>query len=126
MRQATPFALASSRRRLSGSVLIRRTLCRDTCPLQASRPDSAIDRDPDSVAQDDRHPLDAVHEAAVHELDLPGGLPARATGEELLEQDARLETGEARAEAEVLAEAEGDVRLDGASQVEPIGVLAPH
>src|SRR5262249_43977278 len=64
-------------------------------------------------------------EAAVHELDLAGALPERTPGEELLEEHTRLETSEVRAQAEVLPEAQGDVRLDGAREVEPIGVLTP-
>src|SRR5215831_13454351 len=73
-------------------------------------------------AEGDGHADEAVHECRAQRHDLAREREVGKTVEELLEQHTRLEPCEARAQAEVLAEPEGDVhRVRRAADVEHIG-----
>src|SRR5262245_4705178 len=73
-------------------------------------------------AEGDRHADEAVHERRAQRYDLAREREVGKTVEEFLEQHARLEPCEARAQAEVLPEPEGDVhRVRRAADVEHVG-----
>src|SRR5215470_2192631 len=73
-------------------------------------------------AEGDGHADEAVHERRAQRHDLAREREVGKTAEELLEQHARLEPCEARAQAEVLTEPEDDVhRVCRATDVEHVG-----
>ena len=78
-------------------------------------------RSPDFVA--DRHAFDAAQEARLHALEGAGQLDLVDALDELAEQLAQLEARQARAQAEVLADAEAQVRVRIAVDAEAVRIL---
>src|SRR3978361_2148361 len=70
----------------------------------------------------DRHVLDGTDEAGAEAVNPGGGGGVGQAGEQGLEHHPQLQTSERSAEAEVLADAEGDMLVRRAAHVEPVGV----
>src|SRR2546426_6343748 len=69
-----------------------------------------------------RHRFDAVDEVRAQATRRAGELDVGQPGEQLLEHDVNLEPGEIRAEAEVLADAEREMVVGRAPDVEAVGI----
>src|SRR5689334_23160511 len=68
------------------------------------------------------HRLEGVVEVGPGAQGLPGHLDGRERREQLLEEDPTLQAGEVHAQAEVLADAEGELRVGAAVDVEGLAV----